>query len=98
MIVCPLIRSVGLKAATASSPGSVTWWEVGPVDRQATGAVTRPGRGSVAVEDLGFVLVPRGGGAVGVDGQGPAPAVDDDLVVEGAEQDAVARSLLKSLS
>src|SRR5690348_15677956 len=33
-----------------------------------------PGAGgwSVAVQDLGFVLVPRAGGAVGVDDQGPA--------------------------
>ena len=39
-----------------------------------------PGAGgwSVAVQGLGLVLVPGGGGAVGVDDQGPAPAVDDD--------------------
>src|SRR6516164_3957089 len=30
-----------------------------------------------------------GGGAVGVQGQGPAPAVDDDLVVERAQGDQV---------
>src|SRR5260370_30616012 len=50
-----------------------------------------PGSGgwSVAVQHLGLVLVPRAGRAVRVDDQGPAPAVDDDLVVEGAEQDAV---------
>ena len=38
---------------------------------------------------LGLVLVPRRRRPVRVDDQGPAPAVDDDLVVEGAEQDAV---------
>ena len=50
-----------------------------------------PGAGgwSVAVQHLGLVLVPGRGGPVGVDDQGPAPAVDDDLVVEGAQQDAV---------
>src|SRR5258705_3457630 len=50
-----------------------------------------PGSGgrSVAVQHLGLVLVPRAGRAVRVDDQGPAPAVDHDLVVEGAEQDAV---------
>jgi glycine cleavage system aminomethyltransferase T len=35
----------------------------------------------VAVQDLGLVLVPGGGGAVGVQDQGPALAVDGDLVV-----------------
>ena len=44
----------------------------------------RPDRGSVAVQDLGLVLVPRGGGAVGVQDQGPAPPVDRDLVVEAS--------------
>jgi len=50
-----------------------------------------PGSGgwSVAVQHLGLVLVPRAGRPVRVDDQGPAPAVDHDLVVEGAEQDAV---------
>jgi len=45
-----------------------------------------PGAGgwAVAVQDLGLVLVPGGGGAVGVQDQGPAPAVDDDQVVEPA--------------
>jgi hypothetical protein len=41
----------------------------------------RTDRGSVAVQDLRLVLVPGGGGAVGVQDQGPAPPVDDDLVV-----------------
>jgi hypothetical protein len=35
------------------------------------------------------VLVPGGGGAVGVQDDGPAPLVDDDLVVEEAGQGAV---------
>jgi hypothetical protein len=43
----------------------------------------------VAVEDLRFVLVPRAGGPVRVDDKRPAPAVNHDLMVEGAEQDAV---------
>src|SRR6266550_8348351 len=46
------------------------------------GLLPGPGWGSVAVQDLGLVLVPGGGGAVRVDDQGPAPAVDDHLVVE----------------
>ena len=50
-----------------------------------------PGSGgwSVAVEHFGLVLVPRAGRPVRVHDQGPAPAVDDDLVVERAEQNAV---------
>src|SRR5256884_1286535 len=50
-----------------------------------------PGAGgwSVAVQDFGLVLVPRAGRPVRVHDQRPAPPVDDDLVVEGAEQDAV---------
>src|ERR1700757_1147617 len=49
-----------------------------------------PGSGgwTVAVEDLGAVRIPRGGGAVGVQDQLPAPAVDDDLVMKKAEQNA----------
>ena len=43
----------------------------------------------MAVEHLGFVGVPGGGGAVGVQDEGPAPPVDHDLVVEEAEQQAV---------
>ena len=45
--------------------------------------------GAVAVQDFRFVGVPRGGGAVGVQDQGPAPPVDDDLMVEETQQDAV---------
>jgi hypothetical protein len=37
--------------------------------------------GSVAVEHLGAVGVPGGGRPVRVQDQGPAPLVDDDLVV-----------------
>src|SRR5580658_9180551 len=50
-----------------------------------------PGSGgrAVAVQDLGAVGVPGGGGAVGVQDELPAPAVDGDLVVEEAEEDAV---------
>src|SRR5690242_20773267 len=41
-----------------------------------------PGAGGwpVAVEHFGLVLVPRAGGPVGVDDQGPAPPVDHDLI------------------
>ena len=53
------------------------------------GALTRPGGRSVAVQHFGLVLVPRGRRPVRVDDQGPAPAVDDDLVVERAQQHAV---------
>ena len=49
----------------------------------------RPDRWSVAVEDLGLVLVPRAGRPVRVHHQRPAPPVNDDLVVERAQQDAV---------
>src|SRR5262245_55014961 len=47
------------------------------------------GRWSVAVQDLGLVLVPGGGGAVRVQDQRPAASVDHDLVVEAAQEDAV---------
>ena len=43
----------------------------------------------MGVQDFGLVLVPGGGGAVGVQDQGPAPAVDHDLVVEPAKKHAV---------
>ena len=48
-----------------------------------------PGRRPVAVEHLGLVLVPGGRRPVRVDDQGPAPAVDRDLVVEPAQKHAV---------
>src|SRR5579864_2453425 len=55
-------------------------------------ALARPppsgrGRRAVAVVGPGAVGVGHGGGAVGVEGDGPAPLVDDDEVVERAEQD-----------
>jgi len=68
---------------------------VEPADRSDGGSepglLPGPGRWAVAVEHFGLVLVPRGGGPVGVDDQGPAPAVDHDLVVEGAQEYAVLR-------
>src|SRR5712691_12710897 len=44
---------------------------------------------AVAVVDLGSAGVGHGGGAVRVEGDCPVPLVDDDEVVEGAEQDEV---------
>jgi hypothetical protein len=60
--------------------------------RGSSGPGVLPGSGgwAVAVQDLGVVGVPGGGGAVRVEGECPAPAVDGDLVVEEAQQDAVA--------
>jgi hypothetical protein len=49
----------------------------------------RAGRGPVAAEDLGAVGAAGGGGAVGVQRDGPAPLVDHDVVVEETEQCAV---------
>jgi Molybdopterin-binding domain of aldehyde dehydrogenase len=46
------------------------------------GGLSGPGRGAVAAQDLGPVLVPGGGGAVGMQQDGPAPPVDHDLMVE----------------
>src|SRR4029077_6339603 len=59
-----------------------------------------PGAGgwSVAVQHLGLVLVPCAGRAVRVDDQGPAPAMNHDLVVERAEQDAVLGGGLAAVS
>src|SRR5689334_15415509 len=56
---------------------------------QPPGISPRPDRGSVAVQGLGFVLAPGGGGAVGVQDQGPALLVDHDLMMEPAQQHAV---------
>ena len=50
------------------------------------------GRSSVAVEGALFVGAGGGGGAVGVQGEVPAPAVDGGEVVEGAEQDQVVQA------
>jgi hypothetical protein len=61
-------RDAGGPALTTASPA---WAYPGPLP-------TSDGR-SVAVQDLGLVLVPRRGGAVRVQDQGPAPPVDDHL-------------------
>src|SRR5690242_7846714 len=53
------------------------------------GALPGAGRWTVAAQDLGLVLIPGGGGAVGSEDEGPALAVDGDLVVIPAKQDAV---------
>ena len=51
-----------------------------------------PGHGwSVAVVRAPTVGAGGGGGAVGMQAQGPAPAVDDDQVVEGAQRHQVAQ-------
>src|SRR5713226_7689317 len=46
---------------------------------------------AVAVQDAA-VGAGGGGGAVGVQGDGPAPAVDEDEVVETAQQEAVGQA------
>src|SRR6185437_7323433 len=67
----------------------------GAFARSGRGPGPSPGSGgwavvaAVTVENLGLVFVPGGGGAVGVEHDGPAVAVDLDLVVEPAEQGAV---------
>ena len=48
-----------------------------------------PGRWAVAVEDSPAAGAGGRRGAVGVEDQGPAPAVNDDEVVEGAQGDQV---------
>jgi len=67
-----------------------TAWRWDPAAQLLSGPVL-PGSGgrAVAVQDLGAAGVPRGGGAVRVQHEGPAPPVDDDLMVEETEQDAV---------
>src|ERR1700681_525133 len=47
--------------------------------------------GPVAVQGAFAVGAGGGGGAVGVEGDLPAPLVDGDEVVEGAEQDQVSQ-------
>src|SRR5882672_12830268 len=56
---------------------------------EKAGLLPGAGRWPVAVEDLRLVLVPRCRRPVRVDDQGPAPAMNDDLVVERAQQDTV---------
>src|SRR6266487_4032430 len=53
------------------------------------GISPRADRRAVAVQDFRLVLVPRGGGAVGVQHQGPALPVDRDLMMVRAQQHAV---------
>jgi hypothetical protein len=52
-------------------------------------ALAGPRGWPVAVQDLRLVLVPRRGRPVRIQDQGPAPPVDDDLVVIEAQEDAV---------
>src|SRR5436190_1965681 len=44
---------------------------------------------AVAMEDAPAIGAGGGGGAVGIETQAPAPAVDDGLVVEGAQRHQV---------
>src|SRR5579859_6737616 len=62
---------------------------VGPM--RCLGGPRLPGSGgrAVAVQDLGAVGVPGGGGAVGVQDELPSPAVDDHLMMVKTEQNAV---------
>ena len=55
------------------------------IERFLAGALPGLGGRAVAVQHLRLVRVPRGGGAVGVQDQGPAPPVDHHLVVEPAQ-------------
>src|SRR5205807_6355182 len=59
----------------------------------APGAFTPAGPGAHGCGALwscpGLVLVPRGRGPVGVQGQGPAPPMDRNLVVEKTQQDTI---------
>src|SRR5579859_5009794 len=52
------------------------------------GVLPGPGGRAVAVQHLGPVGAPCGGGAVGVQDEGPAPAVDNDQVVIRAQKNA----------
>jgi hypothetical protein len=54
-----------------------------------TGVLPGSGGWAVAVEHLGPVGVPGGGGPVRVQDQLPAPAVDDHLVMEKTKKNAV---------
>src|ERR1700722_2363376 len=64
--------------------------------RQARAVRRGSGRGGVggpvAVPGSGAVGAGRGGGAVGIELDRPAPAVDPDEVVEDAEQDHVGQA------
>ena len=54
------------------------------VARIRPGVLPGVGGWAVAVEDFGFVGIPGTGGTVGVQDQGPAPPVDDNLMVKPA--------------
>jgi DeoC/LacD family aldolase len=76
-------RIAPLRRPAQGDPGQV------PLVAESHGRLPGPGGWSVAVQHLGLVLVPGGGGPVGVQHQGPALPVDRDLVMEGAQQHAV---------
>src|SRR4029450_9351919 len=83
-------RTYARRRKRGKSPG------VDPSASVASSGADRPGggspranRGPVAVEDLGPVLVPRGRRPVAVQDQAPVPCVDDDQVMEPAQQDTV---------
>jgi hypothetical protein len=61
------------------------------------GGLPGPGGWSVAVQDLGPVLVPGGGGAVRVHDQGPAALVDHHLVVIKAQEYAAGQAGLTAV-
>src|ERR1700750_1542883 len=63
----------------------------------ARGLSPRPDRRPVAVEDLGPVLVPRGRRPVAVQDQAPVPRVDDDQVMEPAQQDTARGAVLAAV-
>src|SRR5579864_2640414 len=76
------------------------WWSPSSVGRRASvtvqirttqgpGMLPGPGGGSVAAEDFGAVGAAGGGSAVRVQGDGPAPLVNRNVVVEKTEQRAI---------
>jgi hypothetical protein len=60
-----------------------------PWSASAARGLPGAGRWAVAVEDLGFVKVPRSRRPVGVQDQSPAPTMDHHLVVKEAQQHAI---------
>src|SRR5579871_972732 len=64
-------------------------WAPGKTHSLMPGRLPGAGGWSVAVQGFGAVGVPGGGGPIGIEDQGPAPAVNHDLMVEPAQQNAV---------
>src|ERR1700730_16898011 len=82
--------SSSVEVVTQTVAGGGVW----PTMRRSPGA---GGRRAVAVQDFGAVGAAGGGGAVGVQGDGPGPMMDRDVVVKEAIQRAAVHAGLPAV-